>query len=56
MVVSADQRKHSQDGITLPGMLDLEGYPNKPECYGLSQSAMVAWIRDFADTYHQLTR
>ncbi|KAN0087340.1 Glycoside hydrolase superfamily [Elaphomyces granulatus] len=45
----------SGDGITLPGMLDLEGYPNKPECYGLSQSAMVAWIRNFADTYHQLT-
>ena len=54
--LSANQRKHLQDGITLPGMLDLEAYPGKQECYNLSPSDMVAWIRDFADTYHQLTR
>ena len=34
------------DGITLPGMLDLEA-----GCWGLSQSAMVAWIRAFSDRY-----
>ncbi|KAI9367441.1 glycoside hydrolase superfamily [Aspergillus egyptiacus] len=34
------------DGITLPGMLDLEA-----GCHGLSQSAMVSWIQDFGETY-----
>ncbi|KAL2785168.1 glycoside hydrolase superfamily [Aspergillus keveii] len=36
----------SADGITLPGMLDLEA-----GCYGLSASAMVSWIEDFGETY-----
>lgn len=40
----------SADGITLPGMLDLEG-----DCSGLSTSAMVAWIQDFVNTYHAAT-
>ncbi|KAI1406339.1 glycoside hydrolase family 25 protein [Hypoxylon fuscum] len=40
----------SNDGITLPGMLDLEG-----NCAGLSTSAMVSWIKDFSDTYHSKT-
>ncbi|KAK6952685.1 hypothetical protein Daesc_004977 [Daldinia eschscholtzii] len=40
----------SGDGITLPGMLDLEG-----DCAGLSASAMVSWIRDFSNTYHGKT-
>ncbi|KAI1135423.1 glycoside hydrolase family 25 protein [Hypoxylon sp. FL0543] len=40
----------SGDGITLPGMLDLEG-----DCTGLSTSAMVSWIKDFSDTYHSKT-
>ncbi|KAI0517697.1 glycoside hydrolase family 25 protein [Xylaria bambusicola] len=39
----------SGDGITLPGMLDLEG-----SCV-LSPSATVAWIRDFSNTYHSKT-
>jgi len=39
----------SGDGITLPGMLDLEG-----SC-ALSASATVAWIKDFSDTYHAKT-
>ncbi|KAL4881790.1 glycoside hydrolase superfamily [Aspergillus karnatakaensis] len=34
------------DGLTLPGMLDLEA-----GCYGLSASAMVSWISDFGETY-----
>ena len=40
----------SADGITLPGMLDLEG-----DCSGLSTSTMVAWIQDFVNTYHATT-
>ncbi|KAI0388645.1 glycoside hydrolase family 25 protein [Xylariaceae sp. FL0594] len=36
----------SADGITLPGMLDLEG-----DCV-LSASGTVAWIKDFSNTYH----
>lgn len=40
----------SGDGITLPGALDLEA-----GCYGLSQAAMSAWIKDFSNTYHART-
>ncbi|KAI1332264.1 glycoside hydrolase family 25 protein [Xylariaceae sp. FL0255] len=39
----------SGDGITLPGMLDLEG-----SCV-LSASATVSWIEDFSNTYHSKT-
>ena len=40
----------SNDGITLPGMLDMEA-----GCSGLSTTQMVAWIKDFSDQYHSLT-
>ncbi|KAH9883350.1 glycoside hydrolase family 25 protein [Xylariomycetidae sp. FL2044] len=40
----------TSDGITLPGMLDLEG-----DCGGLSTSAMVSWIQAFSNTYHSKT-
>jgi GH25 family lysozyme M1 (1,4-beta-N-acetylmuramidase) len=39
----------SGDGITLPGMLDLEG-----SCV-LSASATVSWIKDFSNTYYSAT-
>lgn len=29
--------------------------PYGATCYGLSQSAMVAWIKDFSNTYHSKT-
>ncbi|KAL9018644.1 MAG: hypothetical protein Q9185_004055 [Variospora sp. 1 TL-2023] len=48
----------SPDGITLPGMLDMEYNPSSTgggSCYGLSQPAMVAWIRSFVDTYQSRT-
>ena len=45
----------SADGITLPGMLDIEYNPSGATCYGLSDSAMVAWIKSFVDTYHSKT-
>jgi GH25 family lysozyme M1 (1,4-beta-N-acetylmuramidase) len=45
----------SADGKTLPGALDIEWDPYGSDCYGLSQSAMVSWINDFATTYHSLT-
>jgi GH25 family lysozyme M1 (1,4-beta-N-acetylmuramidase) len=45
----------SRDGKTLPGMLDIEWDPYGASCYGLSQSAMVAWIQDFTTTYRSLT-
>lgn len=45
----------SGDGITLPGMVDLESEKGHPQCWGLSHSAMVAWITDFADTYRKKT-
>ncbi|PGG95848.1 hypothetical protein GX51_08103 [Blastomyces parvus] len=41
----------SNDGITLPGMLDIESNPDGDQCYGLSASSMVSWIQDFVDTY-----
>lgn len=61
----------TSDGRTLPGALDIEctyGLPHvqhaahevaldgpSAECYGLSQSAMVSWIKDFSNTYHTKT-
>nr|VWP02526.1 N/A [Ganoderma boninense] len=45
----------SSDGITLPGALDIEYNPSGNECYNLSQSAMVSWIKDFSNTYHSKT-
>lgn len=41
----------SGDGITLPGMLDLESGLGAAQCWGLSPGKMVAWIMDFSDTY-----
>lgn len=47
----------SADGRTLPGALDLEwGRPfNKPDCYGLSKSAMTSWVRSFNAEYRKKT-
>ncbi|KAI0121627.1 N,O-diacetylmuramidase [Xylariales sp. AK1849] len=45
----------TSDGLTLPGMLDLET-ADSGECYRLSASAMVAWIKEFSDTYHSKTK
>jgi len=41
--------------MTLPGMVDLEDNTSGAQCYGLSQSDMVAWIVDFVDTYSGTT-
>jgi GH25 family lysozyme M1 (1,4-beta-N-acetylmuramidase) len=45
----------SGDGKTLPGTLDIEYNPYGATCYGMSRSAMVAWIKEFSDTYHART-
>ncbi|WP_019545061.1 lysozyme [Streptomyces sulphureus] len=45
----------SKDGKTLPGVLDIEYNPYGATCYGLSQSAMVNWIKDFSNTYKSKT-
>ncbi|MDQ0378394.1 lysozyme [Amycolatopsis thermophila] len=45
----------SADGKTLPGAVDMEYNPYGATCYGLSKSAMTAWIKDFSDTYHART-
>ncbi|MFJ6623447.1 lysozyme [Kitasatospora sp. NPDC091335] len=45
----------SADGKTLPPALDIEYNPYGATCYGLSQSAMVSWIRDFSNTVHART-
>ncbi|MEN3585177.1 MULTISPECIES: lysozyme [unclassified Streptomyces] len=45
----------SRDGKTLPGALDIEWNPYGAACYGKSPSQMVAWIRDFLDTYRART-
>jgi len=41
----------SADGRTLPGMLDIEYNPYGSECYRLTQSQMVAWLRNFINEY-----
>ncbi|BBA96296.1 putative lysozyme [Actinacidiphila reveromycinica] len=45
----------SADGRTLPPALDIEYNPYGATCYGLSQSAMVSWIRSFSDEVHART-
>jgi GH25 family lysozyme M1 (1,4-beta-N-acetylmuramidase) len=45
----------SRDGRTLPGVLDIEYNPYGATCYGLSKTAMVNWVRDFARTYKAKT-
>ena len=45
----------SDDGKTLPPAIDLEYNPYGASCYGKSQSAMVAWIRDIASTVRART-
>ncbi len=40
----------SNDGKTLPPAIDLEYNPYGASCYGKTQAAMVAWIRDIANT------
>lgn len=37
------------DGNTLPPLLDIENNPYGANCYGLSQSAMVTWIKTFSN-------
>jgi GH25 family lysozyme M1 (1,4-beta-N-acetylmuramidase) len=41
----------SRDGLTLPGALDIEYNPYGRECYGLTRSQMVSWIRNFVNEY-----
>jgi GH25 family lysozyme M1 (1,4-beta-N-acetylmuramidase) len=45
----------SDDGKTLPPAIDLEYNPYGADCYGLSQSAMVVWIHDIANTVKSRT-
>jgi GH25 family lysozyme M1 (1,4-beta-N-acetylmuramidase) len=45
----------SADGLTLPGMLDIEYNPYGATCYGLSQASMVSWIADFVNEYQART-
>lgn len=45
----------SGDGKMLPGVLDIEYNPYGATCFGLSQSAMVNWIRDFTSRYKART-
>jgi GH25 family lysozyme M1 (1,4-beta-N-acetylmuramidase) len=41
----------SSDGLTLPGVLDIEYNPYGSECYGLTHSQMVAWVWNFVHEY-----
>ncbi|MFI9012348.1 lysozyme [Actinosynnema sp. NPDC053489] len=44
------------DGRTLPGALDVEYNPyGDDDCYGLTPEAMVAWVRQFSETYRART-
>ena len=41
----------SNDNRTLPGALDIEYNPYGRECYGLTSSQMVSWIKNFVNEY-----
>ena len=43
------------DGMTLPGALNLEFNPYGKACYGLTKAALSDWALDFGDTYREWT-
>lgn len=43
------------NSATLPPLLDIENNPYGSSCYGMSQSAMVAWIKAFSSRMQTLT-
>ncbi|MEE1617442.1 GH25 family lysozyme [Brachybacterium sp. J153] len=45
----------SDDGRTLPGMVDFEGYEGLPADYGLGQQEMREWIATFSSRYREAT-
>ena len=45
-------RTHADKSLTSGGDTD---NPSGAECYGLSASEMVSWIKDFSTTYHSST-
>lgn len=45
----------SGDGKTLPPALSLQNNPSGAQCYGLTSSAMVSWIKAFSDEMHAKT-
>jgi beta-N-acetylhexosaminidase len=45
----------SGDGRTLPPALSLQNNPGGAQCYGLSASATVSWIKSFSDELHLKT-
>lgn len=56
----ANGGKWTGDGVTLPGVLDVEDNPykdrnGKNSCYDLSPEDMVTWIKDFTKKYRQRT-
>src|SRR5690606_747989 len=44
----------SDDGKTLPPMLDIEYNPYGDTCYGLNADEMTSWIKEFSDEVHNL--
>ncbi|MFD2417009.1 GH25 family lysozyme [Amycolatopsis pigmentata] len=51
----ANYGKWYVDGATLPPTVDLEDTDGLPHCYGMTPTAMVAWIRDFSTELKSLT-
>lgn len=47
----------SPDGMTLPGVLDIEDdpYGDDDRCFGQTANQLITWINDFATTYKALT-
>lgn len=54
----ANSQRWTQDGKTLPGMLDLEWNPYLSDgdiCFDMTPAQLTAWAKEFAATYRQLT-
>ncbi|MBL1095579.1 lysozyme [Streptomyces coffeae] len=45
----------TDDGTTLPPVLDIEYNPYGTSCYGLTQAQMIDWIKDFSGTVAEHT-
>jgi len=50
-----DVVRYSNDGRSLPAVVDMENNPNGAQCYGLTTSQMISWIRGFLDTVRERT-
>lgn len=51
-----DTVNYTNDGTSMPPVLDMEANPNGATCYGLDQGQMTTWIEDFVGLVKERTQ